>query len=100
MKWQTVFCDAIKNRKVLEIQYSDGLWRTIEPHTYGMNTAGHYAVSAFRTAKEKHPIAEPDWRMYLESDIQNVRATTETFRGPRPGYSPAPKTFSQVICKL
>jgi hypothetical protein len=100
MKWQPAFSDAIANKKTLEILYSDRVWRTIEPHTYGINNAGNYAVSAYRTKKERFPNEKPDWRMYLSSEIIEIRETGSTFNGPRSGYSPTPKTFSRVISKL
>lgn len=100
MKWQTVFCDAIRNRKVLEILCSDGLWRTIEPHTYGINTAAVYVVSAYRTQKQNHPGIPLDWRMYVDLDIKDIRDPNKIFEGPRPGYNPTPETFLNAFCKF
>lgn len=100
MKWQAVIANAIQQKKVIEILYSDGIWRTIEPHTYGLNTAKRAAVSAFRTGKMGHPNEIPTWRLYLYSEIREVRVTEYVFVGPRPGYSPKPKNFSVVISKL
>ncbi len=100
MKWHSVFESAIQKKTVLELLYSDGIWRVIEPHTYGVNKGGNHAVSAFRTEKKLHPNEQPDWRMYLDAEIRELRVTELTFNGPRTGYSANPKTFSRVICKL
>ncbi|HRO66891.1 MAG TPA: hypothetical protein PL182_04945 [Pseudobdellovibrionaceae bacterium] len=99
MRWKNIICDAIAGRKALRMKYSDGIWRTIEPHTYGTNTAGNCALSAYRTKKDDHTDA-PDWKLYLDGEIIDIKVSTATFSAPRPGYNPIPKNFSKVICKL
>lgn len=99
MKWQKMLCAAVEHRRILEILYSDGVRRIIRPHVYGLNTAGHYAVSTFRTMKVGFP-DQPDWRTYLEAEILAAKETGDAFEEPSEGYNPDSKAFSRVICKV
>ena len=44
-----VVCDAIRARRLLRFVY-DGYERVVEPHLYGVNTAGHETLSGWLAA--------------------------------------------------
>ena len=100
MKWQQIICKAIADRSVLRMLYDDNIWRTIEPHTFGINTNGNLAVRAFRIAKDGSPSELPDWRVYLNSKIVHIRESGDQFMAARPGYSATPTEFSKIVSKL
>lgn len=100
MRWRSLLTEAIKQQKLVEFLYDDNIWRKAEPHTIGLNLAGNFALSAFRTKKNGHPFEQPDWRTYLDSKIVDMKISTETFKGPRPGFNPNPKTFRRVFAQI
>ena len=94
-----VICDAIRAHRLLRFVY-DGYERIVEPHAYGVNTAGHEAVSGWLAGgwSASHP--EPGWRMFLVSDMAQVAALAEGFAAPREGYNADSPAFRELYCHL
>ena len=68
-----VICDAIRARRQLRFVY-DGYERIVEPHAYGVNTAGHEAVSGWLAGGWSASEPEPGWRMFLVERMHDVAA--------------------------
>jgi hypothetical protein len=92
-------CDAIRARRLLRFVY-EGYERVVEPHAYGVNTAGHDAVSAWLLGGWSASATEPGWRMYLVSEMRDVAALAEPFDGVRPGYNAEDPHFTRTYCRL
>src|SRR5690349_7373701 len=75
-----VICDAIRARRQLRFVY-DGYERIVEAHTYGVNTAGHEAVSGWLAGGWSSSEPEPGWRMFLVERMEHVTATSTPFTG-------------------
>jgi len=96
---ELVICAAIRERRLLMFAYAD-LMRVVEPHLYGVNSAGHEALSAWLRPGLSRADPDGGWRMYLVRDISALRSLDETFDAPRAGYNPRGLRMARVICEL
>ena len=94
-----VICDAIRARRLLRFVY-DGYERVVEPHLYGVNSAGHEAIRAFLVRGWSASDTAPGWRMFLLDRMEGVAALAESFPEPRPEYNPDDSQMVRVYCKL
>jgi len=92
-------CDAIRRRRLLMFGYGDFV-RVVEPHLFGVNSAGHEMLSAWLRPGHSRSDPEGGWRNYLTSDITNLQALDETFTGPREGFNAADPRMREVFCVL
>ena len=76
-----------------------GLVRTVEPHIYGVNTAGHEALSAYQTDGFSRSSDRPGWRMFLVSDIEDLVVEDKTFKRTRSDYNPNDPNIPQIFAK-
>jgi hypothetical protein len=92
-------CEAIKRRRLLMFGYADFV-RVVEPHLFGVNSAGHEMLSAW--LRPGHSRTDPDggWRNYLTSEIANLQMLDETFAGPREGFNAADPRMKETYCVL
>ena len=94
-----LICQAIQSRRLLIFGYGNAV-RVVEPHLYGVNTAGHEALSAWLRPGLSRADPEGGWRMYLADDLRRMQALPEIFAGPREGYNPNDPHFTEVYCRL
>lgn len=91
--------EAIKQRRVLHVFY-DGYNRSVEPHTYGINSAGHEAVSCYQVGGGSASGNSEGWKMLLISKLDRASLTNDTFT-PRTSPSPwADKPMRQVYAQV
>ena len=95
----TTITEAIKQRRVLTVFY-DGHNRLVEPHVYGINSAGHEAVSCYQVGGGSSSGRAEGWKMLLISKLGPVTLTDRTFAprtSPSPwGDRPMKQVFAQV----
>ena len=89
---------AMTERTVANVGYG-GSSRTVEPHTYGVNNAGHEVLSCFQTSDSKGGVAT-GWRTMLLSEITTFKLTEEVFPKNRPGYVRDGKSFQRIFAQL
>ncbi len=94
-----MICEAIRAKRLLMFGYG-GLVRVVEPHLYGVNTAGHEALSAWLRAGYSRSDPEGGWRTYLVPEMHRVQVLDETFAGHRPGYNPSDERMVRIFCGL
>ena len=92
-------CEAIRARRLLMFEYAD-LMRVVEPHLYGVNSAGHDALTAWLRPGHSRVDPQGGWRMYLVSDMHALQPLDETFERPRPGYNARDPRMERVHCAL
>lgn len=91
--------EAIKQHRVLNVFY-DGYNRKVEPHTYGINSAGHEAVSCYQVEGGSASGNPEGWKMLLISKLDRASLTNDTFI-PRTSPSPwADKPMRQVYAQV
>lgn len=92
-------CGAIARRSLVMFEYSD-LIRVVEPHRFGVNSAGHEMLSAWLRAGYSRSDPSGGWRNYLLSDISALQVLDAPFAGTRPGYTEHDARMREVYCQL
>ena len=91
-------CGAIQRRSLIMFEYGD-LIRVVEPHRFGVNSAGHEMLSGWLRAGYSRSDPAGGWRNYLIHDISALQVLDAPFAGARPGYAHDPR-MREVFCEL
>ena len=94
-----LICDAIASRRLLMFAYGD-VMRVVEPHLFGVNSAGNDSLSAWLRAGHSRVDPEGWWRTYLLDGMRDVQMLDETFDAPRAGYNPNDERMARIVCRL
>ena len=92
-------CAAITRRSLVMFEYGD-LIRVVEPHRFGVNSAGHPMLSGWLRAGYSRSDPAGGWRNYLLDDISAFQVLDAPFAGTRPGYSAHDARMREVFCEL
>ena len=92
-------CAAIRRRSLVMFEYGD-LIRVVEPHRYGVNSAGHEMLSGWLRAGYSRSDPSGGWRNYLLSDVHALQMLDAPFAGTRPGYVAHDPRMREVYCEL
>jgi hypothetical protein len=92
-------CAAITRRSLVMFEYED-LIRVVEPHRFGVNSAGHEMLSGWLRAGYSRSDPAGGWRNYLLSDVHAVQVLDAPFAGTRPGYAAHDPKMREVYCEL
>lgn len=87
--------NAIRNRNLIEFYY-DGGNRTVEPHCYGITTAGNEGLRAFQVDGHSSS-GKMGWKMFDLGKADDIEILDETFDSPRPGYSKGDKGMDMIF---
>ncbi|KQZ34219.1 hypothetical protein [Duganella sp. Root1480D1] len=90
---------AIKNKQLLSFIY-DGYSRTVEPHTYGVDTKGHPALRAYQVGGGSDSGEFTGWKIFHVTEMRNLASTPTHFSGPRQGYKRGDKAFAVIHAQL
>jgi hypothetical protein len=80
-------------------EYGD-LIRVVEPHRFGINSAGHEMLSGWLRAGYSRSDPAGGWRNYLLSDVSALQVLDAPFAGTRPGYTAHDPRMREVHCQL
>lgn len=92
-------CAAITRRSLVMFDYGD-LIRVVEPHRYGVNSAGHPMLSGWLRAGYSRSDPAGGWRNYLVRDIRSLQLLDAPFAGTRPGYTAHDPRMREVFAEL
>jgi hypothetical protein len=92
-------CAAIRRRSLVMFEYGD-LIRVVEPHRFGINSAGHEMLSGWLRAGYSRSDPAGGWRNYLLSDVSALQVLDAPFVGTRPGYVAHDARMREVYCEL
>jgi hypothetical protein len=90
---------AIQNKQLLSFSY-DGYSRTVEPHTYGVDTKGHRALRAYQVAGGSDSGQFTGWKIFHANEMRNLTVLPAQFSGPRQGYKRGDKAFAAIHAQL
>ena len=90
--------EAIENRNVIQFYYENEL-RVVEPHCYGITTAGNEGLRAFQTDGYSSS-GKMGWKMYDLGKAENIEITNDTFQNPRIGYKKGDKGMDEIFIEL
>jgi hypothetical protein len=92
-------CGAIQRHSLVMFEYGD-LIRVVEPHRFGVNSAGHEMLSGWLRAGYSRSDPAGGWRNYLLSDVSALQVLDAPFSGARPGYATQDPRMREVFCEL
>ena len=92
-------CAAIRRRSLVMFEYGD-LIRVVEPHRFGVNSAGHEMLSGWLRAGYSRSDPAGGWRNYLLSDVSALQVLDAPFAGTRPGYAAHDPRMRDIYCEL
>ena len=92
-------CGAIRRRSLVMFEYGD-LIRVVEPHRFGVNSAGHEMLSGWLRAGYSRSDPAGGWRNYLLHEVSALQVLDAPFAGARPGYAAQDPRMPQVFCEL
>lgn len=90
---------AIRNRQLLSFSY-DGFARVVEPHTYGIDGKGHYAVRAYQVRGGSESGEFVGWKLFHVSEMHQLSVLAEHFSGARPKYKRGDTAFPTINAEL
>lgn len=90
---------AIENHRLLRFRY-DGYVRTVEPHIYGIDGKGHYALSAYQIGGGSGSGQPVGWKLFHVDEICEGAILQKRFARPRPDYNRDDKAFATVVAQL
>lgn len=90
--------EAIENRNVIQFHYENEL-RVVEPHCYGITTAGNEGLRAFQIDGYSSS-GKMGWKMYDLGKADEIEILEETFIDPRPGYKKGDKGMNEIFIEL
>ena len=91
--------EAIARRSLVMFEYAD-LIRVVEPHRYGINSAGKPMLSGWLRAGYSRSDPSGGWRNYLLADISAFQNLDAPFARARPGYNPRDARMREVFAEL
>ena len=93
---QDVICQAIREKRLLELQY-DGQTRRVAPHVYGIDAAGDELLSCYEVwgGSDGEPAG---WRSLRLAQISELTLTSKRF-APRPEHQRADGAIARVFCR-
>jgi hypothetical protein len=92
-------CGAIRRRSLVMFEYGD-LIRVVEPHRFGVNSAGNEMLSGWLRAGYSRSDPAGGWRNYLLHEVSALQVLDAPFAGARPGYAVHDPRMPQVFCEL
>ena len=92
-------CAAIRRHSLVMFEYGD-LIRVVEPHRFGVNSAGHEMLSGWLRAGYSRSDPAGGWRNYLVGDVRALQVLDAPFAGTRPGYVAPDPRMREVYCEL
>ena len=90
---------AIQNMNLLSFVY-DGFQRTVEPHTYGIDTKGHKAIRAYQVSGGSESGESVGWKIFHVSEMHGLSVLPQQFSAPRPKYKRGDTAFSTIYAQL
>ena len=94
----TGIVNAIRNQNLIEFYY-DGGNRTVEPHCYGITTAGNEGLRAYQVDGFSSS-GKMGWKMFDLGKARSFRILDESFSGARPGYKKGDRGMSRIFEEL
>ena len=94
---QDVICQAIKEKRLLELQY-EGQSRRVAPHVYGIDAAGEELLNCYEVWGGTD--GEPEgWLSVRLEKVSQLKLTSKRF-APRPEHQRRDGDIARVFCQV
>lgn len=77
----------------------DGGTRVVEPHCYGISTAGNEVLRGYQISGYSSS-GKMGWKLFDLSKASSINVLNDSFSGPRPGYKTGDKNMQKIIIEL
>ena len=77
---------AVLERRLLHFSYQ-GHARVVEPHAYGVSSAGEVVLHGYQTAGGSASEPPPGWRTFTVAEMSEIVAAEAGFSRPRKSYT-------------
>jgi hypothetical protein len=97
---RTTICNAIRQLRAIEFYYHGG-YRTVEPFALGIvlpGDADNESLICWQTGGFSELREVVGWKLYRESEMEDIVVRNDEFNGERPNYDPDNIGLWQVIC--
>ena len=91
--------EAIKQMRLLSFTY-DGHYRVVEPHCFGITTAGHEAIRCFQVEGTGNRPDSSPWHLMTTDKMISLAVLDKTFSGPRAGYRRGDRHMDTIFAEL
>lgn len=91
-------CQAIEDQQLISFNYHDHN-RVVEPHTFGIDSKGHYALRAYQVRGGSES-GELGWKIFYSAEMSSVTTLQDTFSSARRGYKRGDPFFATIQCEL
>jgi hypothetical protein len=93
-----VICRAIREQRLLELQYH-GHTRRVAPHVYGIDGTGDEVLSCYQIWGGSESGEEAGWKSFKVHAITELKLTTRRF-GARPEYRHGDPAMKEIFCQI
>lgn len=97
--WWSVACDALAQRKCLELQY-DGYSRIVEVHAVGLTKSGNPIMRCWQVSGGSVSGERIGWKLFRLDEAIGGFITNEASQAPRIGYKPGDSAIAVVRCQI
>jgi len=94
---QDVICQAIREKRLLELQY-EGYTRRVAPHIYGIDAGGEELLSCYEVWGASDG-GDAGWRSLRLAEITDLRLTSKRFAA-RPEHQRGEAPIARVFCQV
>jgi hypothetical protein len=99
MPFSDVLCAAIRARRLLEFEYG-GLHRVVAPYCHGFSKRGAEVLRAVQVRGESRSGGLGFGKLWTVAEMDEVRASDETFLADDPHYNPNDSAIPQIHCRI
>lgn len=101
-KKRELICGAVRGRRPIEFYYHGG-YRTVEPFCLGIvleGEADNESLLCFQTGGYSELREAVGWKLYRESEMEDIQLLNDQFDGDRPGYDPDQIAMAVIFCRV
>jgi hypothetical protein len=95
---QRVICQAIRERRLLEVVYHDRA-RVIAPHVYGVDTTGDELLSGYQISGDSRGGQPTGWKSLKIAQVSKLELTALHFH-PRQEYRHNDRALVRIFCQV
>ncbi|WP_406626127.1 hypothetical protein [Acidovorax sp. SDU_ACID1] len=96
---QPLLAEAINKRQLVELRYS-GWSRSVEPHTYGVDSKGEEKLLCWQISGGSDSGERQGWKLLNISDIRATTMSEVSFPNSRPGYARDKPPMRRIYAQL
>ena len=97
---RATICNAVHQLRAIEFYYHGG-YRTVEPFALGIvlpGDADNESLICWQTGGFSEMLEVVGWKLYRESEMEDIVILKDDFNGERPNYDPDNIGMVEVIC--